>query len=95
MKRAIICAAVAAAAIGFAAPTQAATFDHGLNKVQPAKVQLARWHHRRHHSRHHRHPRWWNFYAYSPRARHYTCWNDRVRVGYHWRWVRRCGWRRW
>jgi hypothetical protein len=93
MKRTILCAAIAAAAIAIAAPAQARMADTGLKTATPAAtVQQVRWRNH-HHSRHH-HPRWWNYYAFSPRHRHYTCWNTRVRTwGYHWRWVRQCGWR--
>jgi hypothetical protein len=84
MTRAILCAAIAASTISFAAPAQAMMADPGLNATAPASVQLTRWHHfyRRHYHHH-----WWNSYAYSPhRDRH--CWTE-FRWGH---WVRRCSW---
>ena len=91
MLRSMICAAVAATAISFAAPAQAMPANPQLNASAPATVQLAQSHNRHHsdrrHQAHRRYHRGWNSYAYSPyRYRH--CWNARTWHG----WVRRCSW---
>ena len=90
MKRSLACAAVAAAMIALTAPAQAGLANPGLNVAAPATLQQARYYHHYSH-----HPSWWYGFAYSPRHRHYTCWNERVRVWHHWTWVRHCGWRYW
>ncbi len=94
MKRSIVCAAVAAGMIALAAPAQAGIANPGLNTAAPATLQQARYyHHDYHHSSRRHHRSWWQSFAYSPRHRHYTCWNERVRRWHHWTWVRHCGWR--
>jgi hypothetical protein len=86
MNHTIVCAAIAAAVLAFAAPAQAITVDPGLNANAPATVQQARYSHRDWH----RHARGWNSYAYSP-YRHRHCWSARVRTwGHHGAWVRHC-----
>lgn len=91
MLKPMICAAVAATAISFAAPAQAMPANPQLNASAPATVQLAEYYNNRHwRHRHHsdrRYHRGWNSFAYSPyRYRH--CWNVRTWHG----WVRRCSW---
>lgn len=88
MIRAIVCAAVAAACLTFAAPAQARMANPGLNEIAPANVLVQDVQYRRDRHRDRRYNR--------HRYRH--CWNHRVRVrvGYHrhvWRIVRRCDWR--
>jgi hypothetical protein len=68
MTRAIVCAAVAAAAVSMAVPAQAMTADPGLKAASPATVQLARYYYQ---SR--QRPYWWRHYdrahRYLARAR--------------------------
>jgi hypothetical protein len=86
MLRPIVCAAVAATAISFAASAQAMPVDPHLKVNAPATVQLAQYYYgHRHYG--YRGYRGWNSYAYSPyRYRH--CWTVRTWRG----WVRRCSW---
>ena len=87
MNRAIICAAIAAAAITMAVPAQAITVDPGLNSRAPATIQQARYYHHRYWRYRHR---GWNGFAYSPYGPAH-CWTVRVHTwGNHWRWVTRC-----
>ena len=86
MMRTLILGALAAAAIGFAAPAQASMANPTLGAAASGNIEQAQYYygHRRH--RHWRQP-YWRGYAYYPRR----CWTERVvRWDGRVRWIRRC-----
>lgn len=85
MMRTFLLGALAATAIGFAAPAQASMANPGLGAAASANVEQAQYYgHRRH--RHWRAP-YWRGYAYYPRR----CWTERViRWDGRVRYIRRC-----
>ncbi len=82
--RTLFLGALAAVAIGFAAPAQAGMANPGLGAAASGNVEQAQYYYHRHH-RYWRAP-YWRGYAYYPRR----CWTERIRTYYGVRYVRRC-----